>query len=58
MRVTLLIFVGVEMKSDLPTVFKNRLDVTFKPIFHLAGRFKSYEWDAVFKNLTLPLFIG
>lgn len=28
MRVAQLIFVGVEMKSDLPSIFKNRLDVT------------------------------
>lgn len=53
MEAALITFVAVGIKSNLLTIFKNKLGVTFQPIFPMfAGRFKPYEWQ----SLTLPVY--
>lgn len=37
MGAVLITFVGVGMKSNLPTIFKNKLDVTFSTYFSHVG---------------------
>lgn len=37
MEAVLITFVGVGMKSNLPTIFKNKLDVTFSTYFSHVG---------------------